>query len=250
MNLLKLQALLTGSFITTTEQPAASGNVPGFRVHGQEAYEWGGALQGMRKPKLKRKRHGHRHSTRYTYPGYNDGTEGFQRKRHETDYGEYDQEDQSKMRDFNFRERELIGDPHIELKRSLDSDMARFAEQKEPLMERKEEDYGDYKDDPGFPVIEAQATTPPQPLPIEAQAATQGEALAEASVLRGMAEADKGFDVEAAVREQTAGWAPTEQAPIQIGSEQPDDIEAAIQGQIATWGEEPKRTAEDVEAPP
>ena len=118
MNLLKLQALLTGSFITTTQQPATT-SVQGFRVPGQGDFEYGGGFSRRRKRKKP-----HANPLRLIHPGLNDGSRAPKRKKHETSYAEYDPEGRKQFRDFNFRSRDLIEDPHIDNKRKLDSDIA------------------------------------------------------------------------------------------------------------------------------
>ena len=118
MNLVKLQALLTGSFINATQQPATT-SVQGFYVPGQEAYDYGGGFSRRRKRKKKEE-----NPLRLIHPGLNDGSRAPKRKKHETSYAEYDREGRKQFRDFNFRSRDLIEDPHIDNKRKLDSDVA------------------------------------------------------------------------------------------------------------------------------
>ena len=117
MNFDQLNAMLTGRIITS--QNATFQEVAGYPIPGQEAYEYGG---GFRED-LKRYRT--TNPFRYTYPGFNDGTEFPRRKRRKPSYAEYTPEAQAQLRDFNFRERGLLADPHIDRKRALDSDISK-----------------------------------------------------------------------------------------------------------------------------
>ena len=95
MNLLKLQAFLSGSFINATQQPATT-SVQGFPVPGQEAYEYGGGFSRKKKRKKKEE-----NPLRFIHPGLTDGSRAPKRKKHESSYSEYDAEGREIFRDFN-----------------------------------------------------------------------------------------------------------------------------------------------------
>ena len=106
MNLLKLQALLSGSFINATQQPATT-SVQGFPVPGQEPLDYGGGFSSARV----RKRPSHT-SVRYIHPGFSDGTRAFKRHKKKSKY----------EKELEKRQHDLDVDPHIERKRRLDED--------------------------------------------------------------------------------------------------------------------------------
>ena len=123
--------MLTGSSIPIHNDQY--GNVDGYQIPGAEAYEYGGGY--------KRKRKGNPNPFRYTIPGFSDGAHKVKKKhkKRKPSYAEYTPEAQAQLRDFNFRERDLLEDPHIDKKRALDLDKEisqrqRLAEEKEPFM--------------------------------------------------------------------------------------------------------------------
>jgi len=118
--------MLTGSFIPTST--ATFGDVAGYPIPGQEVYSYGGGLKKKKRKRLDP-------SVRYTHPGYNDGTDhhnGFRRVKQKTEYSEFTPDAQAQVRDFTFRDRDLLVNPHIGLKRALDRDKAASRKQEAP----------------------------------------------------------------------------------------------------------------------
>ena len=157
MNFNQLQALLTGSFLKVHTDD--NSDVLGYQIPGADA---GGALLGYRRP------------NRFIYPGFNDGSYGFQRKRKRTTYSS----------NLERRAHELQVNPHIAKRRQLESDLRKKKKRKtvqpeplpslEPIPEMPSVSATEEKIDPempslesAVPAVETSMPSMPEEMPIE-----------------------------------------------------------------------------------